>query len=57
MESKGPRRQAQQQLQQNISSTLSSEESYPWRPWQASNFNHGRKDVESWWTNQFQMLN
>jgi len=57
MESKGPRRQAQQQLQQNISSTLSSEESYPWRPWQASNFNHGRKDVESWWTNQFKMLN
>jgi hypothetical protein len=53
METKGPRRQVQQQLQQNISSTLSSDESYPWRPWQGSSFNHGRKDVESWWTNQF----
>jgi len=55
IESKGTRRQVQSQLQQNISSTLSSEESYPWRPWQASSFNHGRKEVESWWTNQFHM--
>jgi hypothetical protein len=46
---------AQQPLQQNTSSSLSNEESYPWRPWQASNFNNGRKDVQSWWTNQFQV--
>ncbi|CAF1645308.1 unnamed protein product [Adineta ricciae] len=55
VEPKGPRRQAHQQLQQNISASLSGDEPYPWRPWQASNFNNARKDVESWWTNQFQM--
>ncbi|CAF3878507.1 unnamed protein product [Rotaria sp. Silwood2] len=55
IEYKGVRRPMPQQLQQNISLTLSSDESYPWRSWQTSNFNHGRKDVESWWANQFQM--
>ncbi|CAF4082102.1 unnamed protein product [Rotaria magnacalcarata] len=55
-ESKGAtRRPVQQPVQQNISLTLSSDESYPWRSWQTSNFNHGQKDVESWWANQFQM--
>ncbi|CAF0823088.1 unnamed protein product [Rotaria sp. Silwood1] len=55
VEYKGARRPVTQQLQQNASLTLSSEESYPWRSWQTSNFNYGRKDVESWWANQFQM--
>jgi len=56
VEQKGPRRQVHPQLQQNISVTLTGgDESYPWRPWQASNFNNGKKDVESWWTNQFEM--
>jgi hypothetical protein len=48
-ESKGPKRLGQQ----NINSSLSTDEAYPWRPWQASNFSNGRKDIESWWTNQF----
>ncbi|CAF1307848.1 unnamed protein product, partial [Adineta steineri] len=55
VEPKGPKRQMHQQLQQNMSVNLSNDESYPWRPWQASSYNNGRKDVESWWTNQFQM--
>ncbi|CAF3370121.1 unnamed protein product [Rotaria socialis] len=55
-ESKGAtRRPVQQPVQQNISLNLSSEESYPWRSWQTSNFNHEQKDVASWWANQFQM--
>lgn len=52
-ETKGTRRQ----VQQNISLVSNGEESYPWRSWQSSAFNHGRKDVESWWSNQFQMSN
>ncbi len=57
-ETKGAKRQTQQQQQQlqpNISLTLSSEESYPWRSWQSTHFGNGRKDIESWWTSQFQM--
>ncbi|CAF5010403.1 unnamed protein product, partial [Rotaria sp. Silwood1] len=55
IESKGARRSMPQQLQQSVSLTLSSDESYRWRSWQTSNFKYGRKDVESWWANQFQM--
>ncbi|CAF3718555.1 unnamed protein product [Rotaria sp. Silwood1] len=55
IESKGARRSMPQQLQQSVSLTLSNDESYRWRSWQTSNFKHGRKDVESWWANQFQM--
>jgi hypothetical protein len=56
IETKGTRRQVQpQQLQPNISLTLSSDESYPWRSWQASHFGTERQDIESWWTSQFQM--
>ena len=43
---------AQQQLQQNISVTLSSDESYPWRSWQTTYLNNSRKDIESWWSSQ-----
>ena len=43
---------AQQQLQQNISVTLSSDESYPWRSWQTTYLNNTRKDIESWWSSQ-----
>jgi hypothetical protein len=52
---KRPIQQQQQQLQQNISLTLSSEESYPWRSWQTNSFGNERKDIETWWTNQFEM--
>ncbi|CAF3639514.1 unnamed protein product [Adineta steineri] len=55
-ETKTSKRQGQpQQLQQNISLTLSTDESYPWRSWQTGHFSNGRKDIESWWTSQFQM--
>lgn len=53
METKSTRRQ----VQQNTSLASSGDECYPWRSWQTSAFNHNRKDVESWWTNQFQMTN
>jgi hypothetical protein len=55
-ETKTSKRQVQQQpqqLQPNISLTL-SDESYPWRSWQANHFDSGRKDIESWWISQFQ---
>ncbi|CAF3650795.1 unnamed protein product, partial [Rotaria sp. Silwood1] len=55
IEFKEARRPMPQQLQQNMNLTLSGDESYPWCSWQTSNFNHERKDVESWWANQFQM--
>jgi hypothetical protein len=54
-EPKISKRQAQQQLQPNISLTLSGDEYYPWRSWQTGHFSNGRKDIESWWTSQFQM--
>ncbi|UJR35694.1 hypothetical protein I4U23_028443 [Adineta vaga] len=54
-ETKGSKRHGQQPLHQNISLTLSSDESYPWRSWQTGHFTDGRKDIESWWTSQFQM--
>ncbi|CAF1362403.1 unnamed protein product [Rotaria sp. Silwood1] len=53
IESKGARRSMPQQLQQSVSLTLSSDESYSWNSWKTSNFNHERKDVELWWANQF----
>ncbi|CAF4271426.1 unnamed protein product, partial [Rotaria sp. Silwood2] len=55
IESKRARRPISRQLQQNVRLTLSSDESYPWRSWQTSNFKYERKEVESWWANQFQM--
>ncbi|CAF3959247.1 unnamed protein product [Rotaria sordida] len=49
-ESKGIQRPIQQQVQQNINLSVTNEGSYSW---QTSHFNHERKDVESWWANQF----
>jgi len=54
VETKVSKRQAQQ-LQQIPSMTLSGDESYPWRSWQTSHSDNGRKDIETWWTSQFQM--
>ncbi|CAF3353985.1 unnamed protein product [Rotaria sp. Silwood1] len=54
-ETKASKRPAQQQLQQNVGLTFSSDESYPWRSWQGPHLTNTRKDIESWWTNQLQM--
>ncbi|CAF1925602.1 unnamed protein product [Rotaria magnacalcarata] len=52
-ETKGSKRPATHpQLQQNISLTFSTDDSYSWRSWEGAHHLNTRKDIESWWANQ-----